>query len=111
MDSTASFYLANVGSIPARRTKQRNCMKLFKLNRRYTQFKHGHTVGFRFDSWSEEAHKVERIVSDLTGTRNGYDRKNSWYSYFGHTSKISGSKPYFITMRDESLPSAVLLKL
>ena len=86
-------------------------MKIIKLNRSYKQFKYGHTVGFRFTGWCQDAHKVERIVSELTGSRNRYDRKNEWYSYFGHTDKRTGSKPYYITMRNEALPSAVLLKL
>ena len=87
-------------------------MKLIKLNRRYKAYKdYGHTYGFRFNSWNKYAGLVERAMTDVLG--NQYKNWNSyeWKGTFGSRSKVTGSKPYFITFRDESIATVVMLKL
>lgn len=84
-------------------------MKIIKLNRRFTQFKeHGHTVGFRFDSWNNDARNVEQILQSLSPA-GGWIRTADWYSYFGKARYSISPRPYFITLRDEKLVSLVLL--
>jgi hypothetical protein len=86
-------------------------MKIIKLNRRYKQFKeHGHFAGLRFHTWSHRAQVVENAFKDITRT-NGWDRGGAWYAYFGKVSRRTDARPYFITVRDESLLTMALLKV
>ena len=86
-------------------------MKIIKLNRRYRQFKeHGHVAGIRFPTWNHQAQKAELAFKDLTRT-SGWDRSGSWYAYFGKARLTTSARPYFITVRDESLLTMALLKV
>jgi len=86
-------------------------MKVLKLNRRWKQYKeHGHTMCFRFDGWNQEATAVEKILRGLCET-GGWIRDGEWYGYYGQARVYGDSRPYFITVRDENIVSAVLLKL
>ena len=86
-------------------------MKIVKLNRRWNQYKeHRHTVAFRFDSWTETAKRIEDKLRQLTNT-GGWTKSAEWYSYFGKAPPGYRPRPYFITMRDESLMSAVLISV
>lgn len=86
-------------------------MKIVKLNRRWRQYKeHHHVAAVRFNSWSDEAHKFEQAMKELTRT-SGWSRDGQWYGYFGKPSNRTQSKPYFITVRDESLITMALLKV
>lgn len=82
-------------------------MKVIKLNRRYKMFKdRGHTVGLRFDGWSSDAGPYEAYLRKIYGT----DWNNiSWHSYFGTRPTTHTSRPYFITLRDEKILTAMLL--
>ena len=84
-------------------------MKVIKLDNRYKQYKeHRHQVGFRFESWTDRAHQMERILRGMYQS-GGWDRGGDWYSYFGTAPSRTGTRPFFITMRDESVSSMVLL--
>jgi hypothetical protein len=86
-------------------------MKIIKLNRRYKQFKeYGHVAGVRFYTWNHQAQAVERAIKDMTSS-SGWDRNGSWYGYFGKVARRTDARPYFITVRDESLLTMVLLKV
>lgn len=83
-------------------------MKVIKLNRRYTQFKEsGHTIGFRFNIYTNQCMDIEQALREITG-RSGWDRDGDWCGYFG---KGPSPRPYFITLRDEAVASMVLLKI
>jgi hypothetical protein len=83
-------------------------VKVIKLNRRYTQFKEsGHTIGFRFDKYTEQCIAIERALREITG-QGGWSRDGVWCGYFG---KGPSPRPYFITLRDEAMASMVLLKI
>jgi hypothetical protein len=90
-------------------------MKLIKLNRRYRAYKdYGHTWGFRFDHWSaEHCGPVERLLESMYGSQyKGTDLYYHWRATFGtHVPFNAHYKPYFITFRDESIISVILLKL
>ena len=81
-------------------------MKVVKLNRRFRQFKeHGHTVGLRFFSWTESA-PYETAAKKKLGLATL--RHDLWYSYFGH-GRVAGYRPYWITFRNESDATLVVL--
>jgi hypothetical protein len=84
-------------------------MKIIKLNRRYKAFKEeGHTVGLRFDSWSAEAGPYEKYLTKMYGSQYAYNH-NVWRCGFGSRSGRNNPRPYFITMRDEKVLTAMLL--
>lgn len=84
-------------------------MKVVKLDRRWRQYReNNHTMGIRFDHWTKEASNIESVLKTLTGT-HGWDKNSPWYSYYGKAPNKSTSRPYYITLRDESLVSVVLL--
>jgi len=84
-------------------------MKIIKLNRRYKAFKdQGHTVGLRFDSWSAEAGPYEKYLTKLYGSQYAYNN-NEWCGTFGSRPSRNEPRPYFITMRDEKVLTAMLL--
>lgn len=86
-------------------------MKVVKLNKRWRQFKeHHHVAVLRFNRWSDDARAYEQAFKELTQT-SGWDKDGLWYAYFGKPSGRSGSKPYFITVRDENLITLALLKV
>lgn len=86
-------------------------MKIIKMNRRWKQFKeHQHQVAIRFNSWTEKAKLIEDKLRELT-TTGGWTKSAEWYSYFGKSPDAYRPRPYYITMRDESLMSAVLLSV
>jgi len=83
-------------------------MKVIKLDKRYRAFKqHGHTVGLRFEIFSSECSKIENHLYDLTGDWGW--RMQSWTSFFLKKPQY-GVSPYLITIKDESLLTAILLK-
>lgn len=86
-------------------------MKVIKLNRRYRMFKdHGHQAGLRFYTWNMQAQAAERLLRQLT-TSGGWQPDGEWYAYTGKTSSQFGARPYFITVRDPAVLSAVLISL
>jgi hypothetical protein len=86
-------------------------MKLIKLDRRHRQYKeYQHQAAFRFEHWCKEAQEIEKALSSLTGT-GGWDRSSAWYSYYGRASNRNSTRPYFVTVRDDTITSLVLLKV
>ena len=84
-------------------------MKIIKLNRRYKAFKEeGHTVGLRFDSWCNEAGPYEKYLTKLYGSQYAYNNIQ-WRCGFGSRSGRNNPRPYFITLRDEKVLTAMLL--
>lgn len=82
-------------------------MKVVKLNRRFRQFKeHGHTAALRFATYTE-AVPYEEIARVKLGS-GGWVRHDLWYSYFGDNRQY-GTRPYWITFRNESDLTLVLL--
>jgi len=84
-------------------------MKEVKLNRRFKQFKeHGHTIAFRFEGFGLHARAIERICNQrLLGS--GWSRNNTWYSYYGERLNCNEVRPYWITFRNETDATLVLL--
>ena len=86
-------------------------MKIVKLNRRFKQFKDaGHTVALRFNGWNTDVPKVETICRERLGGRS-YDNRNSWYGYFGSPARGNTYRPYWISFRNESDLTLVLLSV
>ena len=86
-------------------------MKVVKLNRRYKAFKnYGHTYAFRFDVWSRESGLVEDIMSTMLGSQYTGNFHN-WRATFSERPQSNMPRPYFISFRDESIISLVLLKM
>lgn len=82
-------------------------MKVVKLNRRFRQFKeNGHTVGLRFSSYPKSVPYETAAKKKLGG--GGWVCHDLWYSYFGH-GRVAGYRPYWITFRNESDATLVLL--
>jgi hypothetical protein len=89
-------------------------MKIVKLNRRFRQFKeHGHVVALRFEGWSKKATAVEKVCHEkLNG--GGWLRDHNWYSYYGNRNSRydrDAARPYWITFRNESDLTLVLLSV
>lgn len=81
-------------------------MKVVKLNRRFRMFKeHGHTVALRFYAWNDEALTYEKVCREKLGSGSN----SQWYTYFGSQNGRSVSRPYWITFRNESDLTLVLL--
>ena len=93
-------------------------MKIVKLNGRHKQFKeHGHTMAFRFNTFTDEARRVEKACRSLFD-HGGWDRNASWYSYFGskampciNNGVHATMRPFWVTLKDESAVSVILLSL
>jgi len=84
-------------------------MKIVKLNRRFKQFKNnGHTVALRFNGWCPEASAIEKICKErLTGY--GWLPEHDWYHYYGDRPSRNDVRPYWITFRNETDLTLVLL--
>ena len=85
-------------------------MKLVKLNRRFKQFKeHGHTVAFKFvHGHTQESIEVEKAARKRLED-NGWSRDHCWYSYYGEKPNRFGTRPFWITFRNEADATLVLL--
>ena len=82
-------------------------MKVVKLTRKFRQFKeHGHTVGLRFSSYTESV-PYETATKNRLGDGN-WQPHDLWYSYFGNR-RQQGYRPYWITFRNESDATLVVL--
>lgn len=87
-------------------------MKIVKLNRRFKQFKeHGHTVALRFESYNPKTISAYEKVCRERLRGYGYNRDADWTSYFGHAPNSYSSRPYWITFRNESELTLVLLSV
>lgn len=82
-------------------------MKVIKLNRRYKMFKErGHTIGLKFEGWYKDASPYETYLVKIYG--HDWDKCN-WAGYYGARSGRNTNRPYFITMRDEKMLTALML--
>lgn len=89
-------------------------MKLVKLNRRYKAFKDwGHTWAFRWDGYDPKScNVVESIMKEMYGSQYRWNEKEyrDWRATFG-SPRRNGPRPYWVSFKDESVASVVLLKL
>lgn len=70
---------------------------------------YGHTIGLRFPYWSNEVSKYEAALKNTYGYSSSYRANYNWNGYFG--SKTKTDRPYFITLRDEKMLTALLLSV
>ena len=82
-------------------------MKIVKLNRRFKMFReHGHTVAMRFNGWSKQISAYESACRARLGSEY---KNNSWSGHFGTRNGRTDFRPYWITFRNESDLTLVLL--
>jgi len=87
-------------------------MKIVKLNRRYKQFKeNGHTVALRFESYNPKTVSAYEKVCRARLKGHGYNREADWAGYFGHATRGNSYRPYWITFRNETDLTLVLLSV
>ena len=92
-------------------------MKLVKLNRRYKAFKdYGHVYAFRFAEWGIKADKVEKMFKDAYGSQYARSSRvdsnfRNWRASFGNRNPRNRVRPYWISFKDESMATLVLLKV
>lgn len=92
-------------------------MKLVKLDRRHKAFKdYGHAYAIRFAEWDMKASKVEKIFTDAYGSQyawsSGVDSHfRNWRASFGIRDPQSRIRPYWISFKDESMATLVILKM
>ena len=86
-------------------------MKIVKLNKRHNAHKElGHNWAFRWNSYTPgECAKVERIFQNLHGSQ--YSKTNIWKSGFGHATRGSVYRPYWISFVNETDITMVLLMM
>lgn len=86
-------------------------MKIVKLNRRFKQFKeNGHTVALRFNGWTNQAAAIEKVCRDRFKDA-GWMPQHNWYRYFGDRNSRTDARPYWITFRNESDLTMILLSV
>jgi hypothetical protein len=69
-----------------------------------------HTYGFRFNYYEPKiVRAIEQICRELYGV-SSYAQNSPWSSQFGFA-RGTGSRPYWITVSDESYVSMILLKM
>lgn len=84
-------------------------MKVVKLNRRFRQFREaGHVVGVRFSSFGRQSIDFEKLCRGRLGG-SPWDRSADWCGYFGVRNGRSDRRAYWITFRNESDLTLVLL--
>jgi hypothetical protein len=81
-------------------------MKVVKLDNRHRLYKEGFTHAFRFTSWSDEARKIERVLSNKLGSQ--YAHWPKWKSHWGKAVPMGG-RPYWLGVREEKVITQVLL--
>ena len=89
-------------------------MKVVNLNRRFRMHKeHGHAVALRFDTWNDRAREVERVTKDTFGTQYTWHTSSyeSWRGYFGKANRRNSTRPYWITFRNPSDLTLIMMKL
>lgn len=85
-------------------------MKIVKLNRRFKQYKeNGHTIALRFESYVPNTIAVYEKICRARLKGHGYNREADWAGYFGHAPNRNSSRPYWITFRNESDLTLVML--
>lgn len=84
-------------------------MKIVKLNRRFKMFKeHGHTVALRFNEFNRNARTIETICKEKFKT-GPWNTQGPWHGRFGDRPDPFSPRPYWISFRNESDLTFVLL--
>ena len=84
-------------------------MKIVRITRKWKQWQHGHTVAMRFETYSD-ARDYERAANKMfPGSSGGWRSDGDYFSWFGARSGRNSSRPYFISFRDESAVTMILL--
>lgn len=85
-------------------------MKVVKLNRRFKQYKeHGHVIALKFpNGYTKDAGKIEKICRDRFDSA-GWMPEHNWYHYYGARSSRDAVRAYWITFRNESDLTMILL--
>lgn len=89
-------------------------MKVVKLNRRFTMHKaHGHEVALRFNTWDDRAREVERVIQATFGSQYTWSTTTygTWRGYFGKANSRTSSRPYWISFRNHSDLTLIMMKL
>jgi hypothetical protein len=90
-------------------------MKVVKLDRRFRSFReYGHTMAVKFNYYNDLARHAEDTARELLGSQYGVAREplySRWRAYFGKTPKDASRMTYWISFRDESAVTMLLLKL
>jgi hypothetical protein len=86
-------------------------MKIVKITRKFKQYNSGHTVALRFDNYDESRAYEVAAAKIFPESIGGWRQHGSYYSWFGARSGRSNSRPYFISFRDESAVTMVLLAI
>lgn len=94
-------------------------MKVVKLDRRFTAFKHGFTHAIRLKAWDEDRNRIEDIYKIEAWLQNKYGDKWAWNdSWEGPWKCFRGSKshgghipPFYYAVRDEQIITQILLSL
>lgn len=86
-------------------------MKIVKITRKFKQYQHGHTVALRFDSYGD-AQSYEKAANKIFPNSIGGWRSNGdFFSWFGARNGRNNSRPYFISFRDDTAVTMVLLAI
>ena len=81
-------------------------MKIVKLDNRHRLFKEGFTHAFRFTSWNEQHRKISNYFEQKYGY--SWDNRKCYGTYWGKPGR-TGSRIYWIAVRNESLVTQALL--
>lgn len=79
-------------------------MKVTKLDGRHNLYRKGYCFAFKFNTWSNEANKIETLVKKLEGFHYNC---TFWAKPRGN----SGNRCYYIGVKKESTVSIVLLSI
>ena len=84
-------------------------MKIVKLNRRFKQYKeNGHTIALRFNGFTKQARDFEAVCKSRLDDA-GWMPGGNWYHYFGDRPNRNAVRPYWITFRNESDLTMIML--
>ena len=88
-------------------------MKLVKLNRRHKAYRDlRHQWAFRWDSYdTKTCSKVKNIFYDMYGGQYSYKTSCLWRANFGHATRGSVYRTYWISFVNEADASVVLLQV
>lgn len=82
-------------------------MKVIKLNRRFTAYKHGFTHAIWFGEWNSTAQKVETELRRRYGWDWGWEKE--WKGFRG--GRPSSRRTYYYAFRSEAMVSKILLSI
>ena len=88
-------------------------MKLVKLNRRHTAFKElDHKWAFRWPSFdTKTCLAVEHVFFEMYGSQYKWNGSTEWKAGFGHQTRGSVYRPYWVSFKNEHDATIVLLRM